>query len=276
VTNLGLERNPLKGMKKPQPRSRAQVVLPADFEQILAHATESFRDLLIVSYDSGARPFEIKELESRHVDLDRQRAVIPAGESKGRRHPRTVYFPTARSMEIIRRLCTAHATGPLFRNSRGNKWNGFSVKNAFEDVQVAIGVEEMRRKGVESAVTPEAIAELARTLKKTKKSRLTGREVEKTDAELRSEARTKLVEAEAKKHAGRICHYSLRHSFVTRSLVKGVDSHTVAKLAGHRDTKMLDTVYSHVAEDYEYMLEQAKRTADPEPGNGPSPTPPAQ
>lgn len=57
----------------------------------------------------------------------------------------------------------------------------------------------------------------------------------------------------------RITHYALRHSFVTRKLLAGVDSHIVASLAGHRDTKMIDSTYSHVAQDHSFMLEQASK-----------------
>ena len=61
----------------------------------------------------------------------------------------------------------------------------------------------------------------------------------------------------------RVRHYDLRHAFVTRKLVSGVDSHVVAKLAGHRDSRMIDTVYSHVAGDFEFMLGQASRDITP-------------
>jgi hypothetical protein len=48
---------------------------------------QRFRDLLIASYDSGGRPFEVKELEARHCQFDKQRAVIPKDEAKGRKPP---------------------------------------------------------------------------------------------------------------------------------------------------------------------------------------------
>jgi integrase len=196
--NYNLARNPLRGMDKPTSKTRAGMVTPAEFERLLtAVRDQRFRDLLIVSYDSGARPFEVKELEARHCKLEKQRAEFPKEEAKGRKHPRTVYFPTERSMEVIRRLCALYHAGPLFRNRLGNKWTGLAVKCRLEDLDHVLG--------------------------------------------------------------RRVRHYDLRHSFVTRKIVAGVDSHVVAKLAGHRDSKMVDTVYSHVADDYEYMLRQAQR-----------------
>ena len=60
----------------------------------------------------------------------------------------------------------------------------------------------------------------------------------------------------------RIRHYDLRHTKITDWLASGVDSHFVAKLAGHTSTRIIDTLYSHIAEDHAYMLEQAKRGID--------------
>jgi integrase len=139
VKNRGLDRNPVRGMDKPEARRRRSIVTAEEFEAILSKATGRFADLITVSYDSGARPFELKELERRHIDFDKQRALIAADEAKGRRHPRVIYFPTQRSMDIIRRLCDQHATGPIFRNRLGNKWTAFAVKCAFARLEKVIG-----------------------------------------------------------------------------------------------------------------------------------------
>jgi site-specific recombinase XerD len=195
--NMGLDKNPVKGMEKPEAKRRTTVITHEEFEKLLAGVNDQpFRDLMIVSYDTGARPFEIKNLEARHVQLEKQRAVIPGEEAKGG-IPRAIYFPTERSLEVVKRLTKKNATGPLFKNNRGNKWTGYAVKNRLEDLETALGK--------------------------------------------------------------RINHYALRHSFVTRKLLAGVDSHIVASLAGHRDTKMIDSTYSHVAQDHAFMLEAAQK-----------------
>jgi integrase len=203
--NRGLNKrggNPIKGMEKPEANTRTEIITPAEFEKLLkAVPDEAFRDLLIVSYDSGGRPFEVKRLEKKHLQLEKQRAVIPKEEAKGKRHPRTIYFPTAKSIEIIKRLAEKYPTGPLFRNRRGNAWTGMAVKCRFEDMDDVLG--------------------------------------------------------------RRITHYSFRHGFITRKLVAGVDSHVVASLAGHRDTSMIDRVYSHVADDHEFMLKEASKDITP-------------
>lgn len=197
VKNRGLDRNPIRGMEKPAAKIRTAVVTPKEFGEILAQVEDqAFRDLLIVSFDSGARPFEVKRLEARHVDLKKQRAIIPREEAK-KGIPRAIYFPTKRSLDIIKRLVKEHPDGFLFLNNRGNPWTGFAVKNRFEHLQDKLGK--------------------------------------------------------------RYRQYDLRHSFITRKLLAGVDSHLVAKLSGHRDSRMIDTVYSHVADDYQFMLQAAKK-----------------
>lgn len=260
VLNRGLLRNPIKGMKKPEAKRRTDIISSAEFEELLALIGDGgFRDLLTVSYDSGARPFEVKDLEKRHIQFEKRCAVIPADEAKGRAHTRTVYLPTKRSMEIVRRLCDEHATGPIFHNTKGNKWTGDAVKCRFEDIEVDIGLAEMKRLGIELDVSEASIQRVAATVSKTRKSRGTGKEVEKKAWEVRKEARKKLIAEQATKYGKRFNMYAFRRTFITRKIVAGVDSHVVAKLAGHQSTAMVDKHYSQVASDHEFMLKEAMR-----------------
>lgn len=189
--------HPIPRYHKAKAVSRTAQVTDAEFSVILAHSDQQFADLLIVSFDTGARPQEIKGLEARHLELSQSRAVIPADEAKGKKCPRAIYFPTERALEIVKRLAAKYPSGPIFRNRDGQPW----------------------RKG--------AVADRFRRLRK---------------------------------HVGRqITQYEFRHGWITRALKSGIDSHTVAKAVGHRDTRMIDTVYSHVADDPAYMLEQLKK-----------------
>ena len=62
VKNRGLDRNPVRGMDKPEAKRRSSIVTAEEFETIMSKANGPFADLLTVSYDSGARPFEAKGL----------------------------------------------------------------------------------------------------------------------------------------------------------------------------------------------------------------------
>ena len=57
----------------------------------------------------------------------------------------------------------------------------------------------------------------------------------------------------------RFRQYDFRRTWITDKLKAGVDSHVVAKLSGHKTTAMIDKHYSQIADDPEYMLEQAKK-----------------
>lgn len=39
---------------------------------------------------------------------------------------------------------------------------------------------------------------------------------------------------------------SMRHFFVSISLMSGVEAHTIAAWAGHKNTKMVEEVYAHL------------------------------
>lgn len=263
VKNRGLEKNPIKGMEKPQTEARTETITPEEFEQILRHASPEFQDLLIVSYDSGARPQEIKGLESRHIEIELQRAKLETKEAKGKRRPRVIYFPTDRSMNILKRLCGERDEGKLFLNTRGRPWTGFSVKCAFERIQISVGIEIMKQQNIESEVTEQQIEKCAEKLCQTKKHRITGKIIAKSRKELRKEAEKKLIADEAKKYARRIHQYMFRRTRITEMIIAGVDSHVVAQLSGHSNTDMIDRHYSAVAKDHDFLLEQAKKGINP-------------
>ena len=55
--------------------------------------------------------------------------------------------------------------------------------------------------------------------------------------------------------------YSLRHTWMNRLLVGGVDAFTVAILAGHSDPSMLAKHYQHLSQNPEFLLKQARRVS---------------
>jgi integrase len=118
-----------------------------------------------------------------------------------------------------------------------------------------MGKVEMKKRGLE--ITEKQIAEKIKTLSHTRKS--SGKEIAKTMAELRCEAKRKLTFRLCIDLTPRYSLYALRHSWATQALVKGVDPLTVAILMGHKDPSMLSRVYQHLALNPEYMLAEAER-----------------
>ncbi len=59
----------------------------------------------------------------------------------------------------------------------------------------------------------------------------------------------------------RICLYTLRHSFATRMLQKGLDALTVAILLGHANPAMLSLTYQHLQHNPQHLLEQVRKAS---------------
>jgi integrase len=73
-------------------------------------------------------------------------------------------------------------------------------------------------------------------------------------------------QALSKKLGFPVIAYTLRHTWITDALKRGVDVAVVARLAGHKDSTMVLRVYGHHAKDSGY-LEQQLRIATNESGN---------
>lgn len=125
-----IEVNPIKKLKKPTAKRRDNHMKPEDFENILARLTQGdpFRDLFLFAWHSGARPQEIRHIEPRHVDLERERIVFPKEESKGKRKSRVIYLQGV-ALEIIQRLMAENREGKIFLNNRHTAWTKWALCN---------------------------------------------------------------------------------------------------------------------------------------------------
>ena len=252
-----IDSNPIGGLEVPTGERREDYLSPEGFAELVGFVRDrSLADLMTVTYETGCRPQESLRVEASHVDLDHSRWVLPISKSKGKSMPRVVYLSDL-AREITQRLMLANPSGPLFRNSRGIPWTKDSVNCAFERLHVRMGKVRMLEEGV--VVEEEAVAELASALNPKRRTR--GRMVTKTDGELRTEARVKLTGKLAKAYAKKCNLYTLRHSWATNALERGVDSLTVAVLMGHKDPSQLAKTYQHLSHNPGHLLEQARRAS---------------
>ena len=247
-----IDKSPIAHFEKPAGGKRERVISDAEWQDILSLVPDSdFRDLLLVTWETGCRPQESLIVETRHVDLQNSRWVFPVSESKTDL-PRVIYL-TDQALEITKRLMARFPTGPLFRNSSGKPWTTDAVNCAFIRVQIRMGLRALKGKKLDKA----KVAEFASTLKPDRM--VAGRSVKKSPTELREEARNKLRYREATKHAPKFCLYTIRHTWINRMLISGVDALTVAILAGHSDPSTLAKTYQHLSQNPRFMLEQARR-----------------
>jgi integrase len=126
-------------MEKPPPGKRENVIDYPTYQRMRdLTATQEFRDLIDVSWETGCRPQEIWSVEKRHLDITDKRWVFPVKEAKGRRKIRIVYL-TDLALAICQRLALRHPTGALFRNSEGLPWTRFAVSLVFGRMKKHLG-----------------------------------------------------------------------------------------------------------------------------------------
>jgi len=137
-----IDRTPIKHIEKPQPQRREQIITLEEWPRIRDHYPDgdAFRDVLEFAWETGCRPFEVKRIEARHVQLDKHSVVFPPKEAKGKKRWRVIHL-TPRAEEIIRRLLAIHPDGLLFLNARGKPWNGFNMNNRFQRLKKHLGVK---------------------------------------------------------------------------------------------------------------------------------------
>ena len=84
-----LDKNPLAGLEVPRAERRDVYVSPDEFERLLQLVPDqSFRDLLIVTYQTGVRPQESLRVTGEFVDVEHARWVFPEKKAKGKKAPR--------------------------------------------------------------------------------------------------------------------------------------------------------------------------------------------
>lgn len=128
--------NPISDYEKSRPGRRTVVILPAAFSDLLDNAgCQEFRDLLVFTWETAARPQESLIAEARHLDLQNSRMCFAPEESKGDEWTRSIY-PNDASVEIVTRLAGMYPQGPLFRNSEGIPWTTDAVNCAFQRIRI--------------------------------------------------------------------------------------------------------------------------------------------
>lgn len=140
AVNQGIiDKSPVAYMEKPPPGKRENVIdFPTYRRMRDLTATQEFRDLIDVSWETGCRPQEIWRVEKRHLDAGNKRWVFPQQESKGKRKIRIVYL-TDTALAICQRLALKHPSGPLFRNSDGLPWTRHAASCVFLRMKKHLG-----------------------------------------------------------------------------------------------------------------------------------------
>ena len=253
-----IEKNPLEALDIPGAERKEVYISLDEFEKLLTYVPCSrFRDLLITTYQTGCRPQESLRVVGDYVDTKTARWIFPQMKSKGKKSPRIIYLNDS-ALAISNRLLDEFPAGELFRNAAGRTWTTEAVNCVFDRIQVRMGKEILKDKKTEPS--EKEVALFIKTLVPTKSEK--GIRRDKRPAELRCEAKRKLLNRMAKKVAPRYSLYALRHSWATNALKRGIDPLTVALLMGHKDPSMLARVYQHLSHSPDHTRDQARKATE--------------
>lgn len=244
-----INQSPVRHVEKPEATPREQIVTEEQHKDILGRVSKPFAELLELAWETGARPFELYRLETRHLDLKNSRAVYPKAESKGKKKQRVLLF-SDKALEIIKR--NMGAAGPVMRNADGAAWTAFSINCCFLRLQTAMGKEKAGKYTPSDA----AIVKKAKEIEKGRKEK--GKEA-LSKAALNAQAKKSLKDVHSRKEAPKYCLYLWRHGFAHRKLSEGVDSMIVAQWMGHSSTAMLEKVYAHLHKNQDFLLAQLNK-----------------
>ena len=238
--------SPLARMEKPAQGRRELVVTQAEFDEALVAVDDpAFRDLLVLAWETGARPSELFSAAASFLDKANARLVYPLRLSKGRRVQRVVYLTEA-ALEVVARRAALFPAGPLLRTAAGRPWDRGTARCRFQNLRVTLG----RRRAAEEGLLPPKIPRLKPG---------SGDDVFRAEHEKKVRDRRKKITEIARKHGPQYNLYALRHSYVTEALVRGVDAVTVSVLVGHRDTTMISRHYAHLAVRPDHLGAAARR-----------------
>ena len=163
-----LERNPLKGMKRPKPQPRQRALADDEYKAMIRATDSDFRLLLFALRETGARPKEVRELTWDQVREDRW-VLKEHKTAKKTRKPRIIYLtkPMQKLMPVLRRRSKSKH---VFLNSRGGPWTMNAVRlrvmrlkkklSLADDVCSYLVRHAFGTKAIVNGVDPLTVAEL--------------------------------------------------------------------------------------------------------------------
>lgn len=110
--------------KPPRGSAGAKAVIPEDvYRRAVELATGDLGPLLVVLWNTGARPGEIRQLTAEQVDWSAGVATLTKHKTARKTgKPRLIVLPPA-AMEVLQRQRERHGAGYLFRHCRGEPFS---------------------------------------------------------------------------------------------------------------------------------------------------------
>jgi integrase len=138
-----LNRNPVKGLKKPKAKSRGvrTLISPADHARLMEAAAPYLREVLLALHQTGARPGEVLSVTAAEFFPEQGVWVLDKHKTEhetGR--PRIVHL-TPELVALCRKLAERYPEGPLFRRARGKPFpQGYYLARLVRRLRERLGI----------------------------------------------------------------------------------------------------------------------------------------
>jgi integrase len=130
-----ITRNPLVGIEKPTPTIAEIVITQEQFDDLLKRTKDqAFKDVLVFAWETGARAYEIRTLQTHH--FDGEKFTLEKKNSKGKKYNRVILL-TPVALEIAKRRIGPG--GHVFRSRSNEAWKKAGITSRFRRLREATG-----------------------------------------------------------------------------------------------------------------------------------------
>ena len=135
-----LDHDPMELVKVATRQAREDYITPQDYEVVMSvNLGVRFKDLLIVAWETGARPQELTGMLVKDYQPENHRITLPATRAKGRRHARNIYLTPVAEAIIQANIKGSKPDDLILKNNGGRKWAQGSLYGQFERLEKKTG-----------------------------------------------------------------------------------------------------------------------------------------
>lgn len=115
-----IDRNPLRGMKRPKPNIRSRYMTDEEYSALLQAACVAYRIFLYALDQTGARPSELRAVQWSHLRTDR--LVLTEHKTVGKTHKPRVIYLNASMLNLLDTMKSESKSAYIFTNVYGRPW----------------------------------------------------------------------------------------------------------------------------------------------------------
>jgi integrase len=144
-----IDRNPIRGMKRPPLSSRGEEAIldDEDFGILCEAATPFVRDALAFLRQTGTRPGNLEHITAETIDWSSRCVRLRTHKTYAKTvTPLVIPLPRA-AMELLERLCREHPSGPVFLTKTGRPMSGQRLSESVDKLKGALRARGVVFKG---------------------------------------------------------------------------------------------------------------------------------